>query len=97
MQCDDMGKKHPRSTYGLTVSKLASGVQERDLGVITDKSLWKSVHCSAVVREIISKYYEKNREKIATRKSSINSWCICTQNIIAVTSSPQLENWKWPR
>lgn len=34
-----MGKKHPRSTYGLTVSKLASGVQERDLGVITDKSL----------------------------------------------------------
>lgn len=62
------GKKHPRSTYGLTVSKLVSGVQERDLGVITDKSLWKSVHCSVVVKKIIRKYYEKNREKTAKKK-----------------------------
>lgn len=39
-KCDVMhiGEKHPSCTYGMTVSKLAFSIQERDLGVTTDES-----------------------------------------------------------
>lgn len=47
------GKKAIPVWYRMTLSKLASDVQERALGVITDRFLWKSAHCSAVVKKIV--------------------------------------------
>lgn len=51
-----MKKKQPLASYRMTISELASNVQEGDLGLITNKSLWKSVHCSVVVKKIIWNY-----------------------------------------
>lgn len=53
MQSDE---KKTLAAYRMTISELASNVQERDVGLITSKSLWKSVHCSVVVKKIIWNY-----------------------------------------